>query len=139
MFAINLQVNPEAVEALYQAYHDELLKRLNDLQGTVFEVPVEGRVFKISFKLEDGEILLFSEDSNGFDDYKITLPRLRLNVSRHFLPDSLNMDGSLADPFQDVGMGCELSSVGGLDSEDTQAVMAEIAKIGFLRLVGLKK
>ena len=137
MFALNFQVDTNAIEALYQSYQDELLKRLNELQDKVFDVAVGDKIYQISYQLNNGEILLFSHNSDGFDDYKIALPKLRLNVSRHFLPDALNLDGSVPDPFYDED--AVMSSEGGLVSSDAQELMAEITKIGFLKVIGLKK
>lgn len=110
-------------------------------QDKVFSVPVGDKTYKISYKVENGEILIYSQDLEGFDDKFLVLPKLRIDANRHFLPKSMDYKGlsdKIEEPNQVPSMGVEMN-MDGIGDQESKELMEEILKRGFLEVIGLEK
>lgn len=141
MFSLAWAFDNDMVESLYQNYINALKQALMERQDKVFSVPVGDKTYKISYKVENGEILIYSQDLEGFDDKFLVLPKLRIDANRHFLPKSMDYKGlsdKIEEPNQVPSMGVEMN-MDGIGDQESKELMEEILKRGFLEVIGLEK
>jgi hypothetical protein len=141
VFSLAWAFDNDMVESLYQNYINALKQALMERQDKVFSVPVGDKTYKISYKVENGEILIYSQDLEGFDDKFLVLPKLRIDANRHFLPKSMDYKGlsdKIEEPNQVPSMGVEMN-MDGIGDQESKELMEEILKRGFLEVIGLEK